>query len=84
MPIFGRVGVVFLVSTTFHLPAESIAQSLTGPLACSRLGSQNCSRTVPYSPSAVRLRLWLLNQVSRWLEEEEQLTPAELTADVCA
>lgn len=54
-------------------------QAVTGPLGPFADGFASELVGRGYSPSAVRLRLWLLDHVSRWLEEEE-LAPSELTA----
>jgi integrase/recombinase XerD len=54
-------------------------EPVTGPLAPYAAGFQQLLVAHGYSPSAVRLRLWLFDHVSRWLEQE-QLTPHELNA----
>src|SRR5215210_1769636 len=55
-------------------------QAVRGPLASHAAGYRLELIARGYSPSAVRLRLWQLDHVSRWLEREglpaSGLTPA--------
>lgn len=56
-------------------------QAVEGPLASHAAGYRLELIARGYSPSAVRLRLWQLDHVSRWLERED-LSAGELTAAV--
>src|SRR5205814_4016150 len=62
-------------------PAECRGRRpVTGPLRPYAVGFQEFLTARGYSPSAVRLRLWLFDHVSRWLAVE-QLIPGELTRE---
>jgi site-specific recombinase XerD len=55
-------------------------QAVRGPLAAHAAGYRMELVARGYSPSTVRLRLWQLDHLSRWLERE-RLGAAELTAE---
>lgn len=55
-------------------------QAVRGPLAPHASGFAGELRSRGYSPSAVRLRLWLFDHLSRWLEAHD-LAPADLTEE---
>lgn len=55
-------------------------QAVRGPLAAYAAGFESELTGRGYSPSAVGLRLWLLNHISRWLDQEK-IAPSELTPE---
>lgn len=60
------------------MASQSRSQVVRGPLAPFAAGFAAELGRKSYSSSAVRLRLWLLDHLSRWLDERG-LTPGELT-----
>jgi integrase/recombinase XerD len=60
--------------------SQRVPMGVRGPLAPYAAGFAAQLRTRGYSPSAVRLRVWQLDGVSRWLEDR-LLSPGELTAE---
>lgn len=60
--------------------SQRVPMVVQGPLAPYSAGFAAQLRTRGYSPSAVRLRVWQLDGVSRWLAER-RLAPGELTVE---
>ena len=60
--------------------SQRVPMVVQGPLAPYSTGFAAQLRTRGYSPSAVRLRVWQLDGVSRWLAER-RLAPGELTVE---
>jgi integrase/recombinase XerD len=62
------------------MTGSRLVQAVKGPLAAYAAGFESELTGRGYSSSTVRLRLWMLNHLSRWLEEEH-LAPSELTPE---
>lgn len=60
--------------------SQRVPMEVRGPLAPYAAGLAALLRTRGYSPSAVRLRVWQLDGVSRWLAQR-RLAPGELTVE---
>lgn len=60
--------------------SQRVPMAVQGPLARYAAGFAAELRMAGYSSSAVRLRVWQLDGVSRWLEER-RLAPGELTVE---